>query len=433
MTRVIELIIPNMAEYFLRNPAVQLSGPHFEEIVRFGGTYETEHAVFWSTADRVLILPEGTNPLWFSDVHAALDIEAPPVVSPRRKSGLLVRDLLDDGQAQAALRALFAGRDVVRLVYNGPTPDIYRLASVIEGWGLRPEIDGVPERDYWASIYLDSKVSVLDLAREIPDIRVAHGMSVSNESELRGAVDAMLDRHGKIIARSLYGVAGEGSAVATKGETSLESFYQTLERDSFFRSFPLVVQRFIPHGADVGCPAADILVGPDGVEEIVLCALTVEHGHMFRSVNVGQGALPPVWAERLSNVARQLGEAARRLGYRGWMCCDCVAGSDDTLYVTEINARRSGSQHAGSLLRMWKAQGELTLSAHFMVDVPAGSTYEKTVRPVFEPLWKAGVKAYPTTIRGMAWDDPIIAVIAAGATAREAEDIVAGIKLALGA
>ena len=104
------------------------------------------------------------------------------------------------------------------------------------------------------------------------------------------------------------------------------------------------------------------------------------------------------------------------------------AGADDNLYVTEINARRSGSLHAGGLLRMWGAEKDLTLSAHFMMPVVEGTSYAEHLRPVFQRLWQRGVRAYPTSVRGLAWPDPIIAVIAAAPTAEQAHQLIAEIK-----
>src|SRR5690242_18360896 len=98
MSDAIELIIPNMAEYHLRNPSLQLKGEERARVVRFGGTYECEHSVFWTDAPRVLVLPQGWSQAWFDDIHKALDLAAPPVVSPRMRTGLLVDDLLHDGE-----------------------------------------------------------------------------------------------------------------------------------------------------------------------------------------------------------------------------------------------------------------------------------------------------------------------------------------------
>ncbi|GAA2687177.1 hypothetical protein [Actinoplanes palleronii] len=427
MSDAIELIIPNMAEYHLRNPSLQLKGEERARVVRFGGTYECEHSVFWTDAPRVLLLPQGWSQAWFDDIHKALDLAAPPVVSPRMRSGLLVDDLLHDGAAQNALRQLVSGYDVVKLTMVGPTAETYLLAALVSGWGHEVELDSVPEDAFWASLYLDSKVSCLDLARQLPAMRVAPGVVVGNWVELTGALRAMVARHGRVIARTLFGVAGDGSRVVTDAPGDVDAFLDHASGDSFF-AFPILIQEFVEHAAGVGCPAADILVGPDGVEDVVLCALTVEHGYSFRSVDVGEGALPPVWGERLRAAALEVGEAARQLGYVGWMCIDCVAGADDQLYITEINARRSGSLHAGGLLRFWGAEKELTLSAHFMLPVLEGTSYEEHIRPVFQRLWDAGVKAYPTSIRALGWTDPIIAVIAAAPTADGAQAIIAEIR-----
>ncbi|MUN36900.1 hypothetical protein [Actinomadura litoris] len=427
MTGAIQLIIPNSAEYFLRDPDLNLIGDERAGVVRFSGTYECEHAVFWTDEPRVVLLPRGVDDRWFRDVHAALGIAAPPYVAPAMRSGLLVEDLLRDGAAQAELRGRLATHDVVRMQLVGPTEEIYQLAALVRGWGHEVELDCVPEKDYWVSLYLDSKVSVLDIARQTPSVQVAPGMLVSNWTELRGALTAMLARHGRVIARTAYGVAGDGSGVVGGEPGGVDAFLHNATRDSFF-AFPILVQRFVEHAPDVGCPAADILIGEAGVEDVVLCALTVEHGYLFRSVDVGDGALPPAWGERLTRAAHTVGATAHGLGYRGWMCIDCVAGTDDRLYVTEINARRSGSLHAGGLLRMWKAERQLTLSAHFTMGIPAGTTYEQHIRPVFQRLWADGVRAYPTSVRGLHWDEPMIAVIAAAPTRAEARSIVARIE-----
>lgn len=430
MTTTVQLTVPNQAEYFLRDPSLNLTGDERARVVRFAGTYESEHSIFWTDQPRVLLLPDGVNRTWFQDVHDALGIAAPPFLSPRVTTGLLVADVLADGQTQAELRGLLSGYDRVNMQLVGPTPEIYQLAAVIGGWGHEVTLDCVPREDYWVSLYLDSKVSVFDLAREIDGVRVAPGMIVHNWIELRGALTAMRARYGKVIARTAFGVAGDGSGVVRDEPGSVDAFLDNAARDSFF-AFPILVQRFVEHAPGVGCPAVDILVGENGVEDVVLCSLTVVNGYQFRSVDVGDDALPGTWGRRVTELAHRIGNAARELGYRGWLCADCVAGVDDMLYVTEINARRSGSLHAGGLLRHWHAERELTLSADFMMPVPHGTSYEEHIRPVFQRLWAGGVRAYPTSVRGIHWAEPMIAVIAAAGTKVDARRIVADIRAAV--
>jgi hypothetical protein len=432
VSSTIELIVPNEAGFLLRDSNLQLTPATRDGVIQFNGGYEVDHVVFWRSNPRVLLLPAGHDPLWFADIHRALGLDAPPVISVLPRSGLLVDDLFRDGAAQAALRELVSGYDSVQLIYHGATMDTYRLAEVIRSWGPRVELDGLEERDFWSSLYLDNKLSVLDLAKDLASVNVAPVLTINNPEVLPGAVDAMLALYGKVIVRSMLGYAGFGAAVLSAGPDRLDALYERMAGDSFF-GYPLMIQKFIDPPAGIGCPAADVLVDSSGAQQIVPCSMRITGGNNFEYVNVGPDALPPVWAQRLAEVSRDLGAAVSRLGYRGWLSIDCVAGSDDRLYVTEINARRSGSLHAVGLLELWGADAGLTISAHFTIAVPAGLSYADDIRPVFEELWAAGVRAYPTTVRGLAWDEPMLAVLAAAPTAVEAEQIVEDIRNAINA
>lgn len=429
MSSTIELIIPNEVEYLLRDSTLRLSPAARDGVIQFNGGYEIDHVVFWRSNPRVLLLPAGHDPLWFADIHRALGLDAPAVVSPAPRSGLIVDDLFRDGAAQAELREQVGGYDTVQLIYHGATRDTYRLAEVIRSWGPVVELDGIEERDYWSSLYLDNKLSVLDLAKDVPSVNAAPVLTINHPEALSGAVDAMLALHHKVIVRSMLGYAGFGTAITTAAPDQLAALYERIAGDSFF-GYPMVIQKFIEPPAGVGCPAADVLVDEQGAHTIVPCSMKI-HGHDFDYVNVGPDALPPVWTRRLTEVSRDIGAAVSRLGYRGWLSVDCVAGADERLYVTEINARRSGSLHAVGLLELWGAEAGLTVSAHFTIAVPPGLSYSDDVRPVFEKLWSSGVRAYPSTVRGLAWDEPMLAVIAAAATAAEAEQIVEGIRQSL--
>lgn len=428
MPKAIELIIPNLAEYFLRDTALTVSTRLRKDVTGFS-SYEADHVVMWSSNPRVLLLPEGLDPHWFEDIHRVLGLAEPPVVSPTRRTGMLIQDLLRDGDAQVALRQSLAGYDTVQLLTFGPTTEVYRLADVIRGWGFSVELDSMPEEDYWCSLYLDNKISIVEIAAQRPGINVAPAITVSSDEELHGAVDLMLRRHGRVIARALHGFGGDGSAITSADPDELAEFYDTIARDEYF-AYPILIQKFIEQAPGVGCPAADFLIDDEGVREIVPCALTVENERNNNSVNVGPDALPAEWKQRLIDVCNEVGAAHHALGYRGWTCVDCLAGADGKLYVTEINARRTGSMHAGGLLKWLKSDEELTCSVHFKVTPPAGATYLKDIRPVFEPLWEAGVRVYPTSLRALSWPEPILAVIAAAPTAAEAERIIAGVEAA---
>jgi Pre ATP-grasp domain/ATP-grasp domain len=428
MPHTVDLIVSNIAEFNLRNPATRL-GPAVEHGFTEHGRRLADQSVFWSAGDRVLVLPEGYDRLWFADVHEALGLAEPPVVCPAYRTGLLVKDLLRDGDALAALRQALAGAGRVRLLSWGATPELYQLAAAVRGWRLEVELDGVAEDDYWASLYLDSKMSCLDLARDLPEVRVPRGITATNETELRGALENMLARHQRVIVRGMHGVGGDGSAVVRAGARALSGLWTAMHRDPLLRGFPLSVQEFLDHAPGVGCPAVDLYVDGSGVAEIVVSAMTVD-GHRFRSVNVGSGSVPPAEAERIVRVGRRIGTAAHALGFRGWMCVDYVVSIGGELYVTEINARRSGAMHAISLLARW-GRDDLTAHSHDSVPIglPAPVSY-RDLRPAFQRLWESGVRAYPTTVRGLAGAHPVIGLLTAARSAAGAEEVAAGIRAA---
>jgi hypothetical protein len=430
LSDTVDLVLPNIAEFNLRHPALEL-GPGAEATFAALGTDLADQSVFWSDHKRVLVLPEGVDLAWLSDVHTVLGVDTPPVASPVRRDGLVLSDLLHDGTALAALRRALAGHAMVRFVTWGATPGLYVLAGVVSGWGHEILLDCTAQHDYWASLYFDSKISCLDLATRIPELAVPPGITVATVSELQGALTAVLAKHPKAIVKSMYGVGGEGAMVVRADGRGLTSFLRTMHREPFLRVFPLVVQPFLPHAPGVGCPAVDMLITDAGVDEIITSAMNVD-GHRFRSVNVGAASTSADHAKRIVHLGLQIGMAAHALGYRGWFCIDYLADTDDRLYLTEINARRSGAAAAIALLQRWNAVTDLVVHSSDTVHVDIGNpSYRDDIRPVFQALWAEGVRVYPSTVRGLASSRPTIGVLSVGESRSQAEAVTERVAKAL--
>lgn len=431
MSETVDLIIPNIAEYNLRHPALRL-GPAVEGVFREQGAALADQCFLWSDHTRVLILPAGVDELWFDDVHAALRLDVPPVVCPLMRSGLLLKDLLYDGAALARLRALVRGFHTVRVLTWGATPEVHVLAAVLQSWGTQVELEGTAEKDYWASLYLDSKQSCQDFAGRVSGVRLPETITVNSHEELRGALSLTLEHHGRAIVKSAFGVGGNGSAVVSADRRGLAGFWTTMHREPFFHTFPLMVQEFVTHAAENDCPAVDLFIDDGGIRETVLSSMTVE-GQRCRSVDVGARSLPPELGRRILPVARGFGGAAHRLGFRGWFCVDLLVSADGDLYVTEINARRSGATDAICLLKLLSAGDKLVAHSNdtLAVDLPGATSYED-VRAVFRQLWAEGLPAYPTSIRGLARSRPSVSVLTAGSSPEEASELATRIRTMAG-
>lgn len=423
MAEPIDVVVPNVAEFNTRNPTVPL-GPAVTDVVTRLAGHLGDYAVYWSSRRRVLVLPAGYDPHWFTDVHRLLDEDVPPVVSPAVVTGMVVRDLLGDGAALARLRALLQGHDDVRLVTWGATPEVFLLAAALRGWGLAVSLDGVPERAYWVSRQLDSKLSCLDLAREVPGVRVPPGMLVVDSAELRGAAEHLLNLHERVIVRSPYGVGGDGSVVLNRDAAGIATLWTALERDPFLRTFPLLVQQFVAHRPGMGCPAVDLRIGDEGVRRIMPTVMAVDVSRV-RGVHVGPGSMPSAETDRMIRIGRSIGDAAHARGFRGWMCVDFVLADDGTYFVTEINARRSGAMPAIAMLRR-PGTTEQVIFSHDAVSLGTRGplSYLDDLRPVFERLWATGVRVYPTSVRGLVNRQPVLSLMAPGDDPEQAQRVV---------
>ncbi|MFJ4653274.1 hypothetical protein ACIP5Y_18585 [Nocardia sp. NPDC088792] len=429
MTDSVDLIIPNNAEFNLRN-----FPPRFDRAAEANfiaaGDMLSDQAVFWSTGPRVLVLADGTDPEWFADVHRVLEVDPPPVVSPVRRTGRLVEDLLADESALDELRELLTSLRV-RILCVGMAPAMYRLLATIQGWGIEVELDGPAQDDYWASVYLDNKLSCLDLAGRIPGFRVPPGVTVTTPMELEGALGALVRGGGQVIVKSMHGVSGDGSVVVGPAGVSPDTFWANAFHDPFLRTYPLLVQSYLDHAPDAGCPAVDILVTETGVESVVLSTMTVDVKR-YESVAVGESCVPADLRAPLRTLGHEVGKAAHTLGYRGWLCADCLVDRQRELYVTEINARRSGAMHPIALLEHW-GTGDPGSVAHSHDSIPAppepgGLSYAEHLRPCFDKLWADGYRVVPTAVRGLGRSAPIFAATAVAGDPATARSLIESIR-----
>ncbi|MEV4211235.1 hypothetical protein [Micromonospora sp. NPDC049662] len=419
-SEAIDLVVPNIADFNLRHPRLTVDPATHDSFVRVGQAF-AEQSLFWSLGRRVLVLPAMPDRQWFADVHIAMGASPPPLIHPVQRSGLLVRDLLDDAIAMSALRRELDGHRTVRLVTWGATQELYTLQSVLTQLGHDVVTDLPAPEHYWASLYLDSKMSCLDLASQLSGFRVAPGITVDSWVELRGAIDSMLSTGEAVIVRSMYGVSGEGSTVVHANAESRSRFWRTVRDDPLLSIFPLSVQRYVTHQPAVGCPAVDLFIGDEGVTSLLSSIMTVDE-HRFTGVNVGAGLLPSAVEEEMHAVSTQIAGVARGLGFRGWFGVDFLMSADGDLYVTEFNARRTGGSEWVDLLARWRATPEVVVRAEPAVSVTGDrhASYAE-VRSAIDEVRRDGVPVFPTNVRGLGYLRRSYGIVTGGADGGEAE------------
>ncbi|TCO61893.1 hypothetical protein [Actinocrispum wychmicini] len=422
MSDTIDLVVPNIAEFNLRHPRLTLDPATVDSFQLFGRAM-ADQSVFWSRERRVQVLPTTVDMQWFADVHEAMGLRSPPLICPTFRSGRIIEDMLDDAAAMAALRRHLADHKRVQFVSWGATEDLYRLAAAVRGFGHEVLLDVPAENQYWTSLYLDSKASCLDLANQIPGVRVAPGVTVDSWHELRGILEMMRANGDTAIVRGFYGTAGEGSAVVQPEPGALDEFWRVLRDDPLLRMFPLLVQKYLPHHHDFGNPAVDMLIADDGIADLVLSIMTVDI-HRFVSVNIGAGLLPSAIADEITDISRQVAAAARRLGFRGWFGIDFLADERGDIHVTEFNARRTGGTQWIPLLDSWQPARDAVAHAQHAIPVPASAPPNlgyPDLRPAFQRLRHQGFLALPVATRLLSHRKRSYGFVTLGADAATAE------------
>jgi hypothetical protein len=419
MASFVELVVPNLADFNLSQVGAHLDPSAIAPFSVVAKPF-ADQAVFWSSESRVLILYPGVDPRWLADVHESLDQPVPPALSPPERTGQLIPDLLHDSESLERLRSCLGSSRQVRLLSWGATPDLYVLMAAIQSWGHQVKLDVPAEDRYWTVPYLDSKLCCADLAAQISGVRIPRSWTVTNWTELRGVIGMLASGKRRVVVKAIHGAGGAGCVFSREGELDLDRIWQAVADSPFLRVFPIVVQEFIPHEPQTSCHAVDMRIGARGIERTVTSRAGAD-GYQILRLSDGVCLLDPPLENRMHAVARRLGRAAHGLGFRGWIGADFIVGTDGKLYLLELNARRTGGMHAVGLLSAGGPQAGLVAVSHDAIELPHPGplTYED-VRPVFQRMWAAGRRVYPTTVRDLCQSPPQMGIVTLAASTADA-------------
>ena len=127
---------------------------------------------------------------------------------------------------------------------------------------------------------------------------------------------------------------------------------------------------------------------------------------------------------RMREIGSQVGLAANSWGFRGWLGVDFITARDGQLYLIEINARRTGGMHAIGLLSGGRYPDAAVAFSQEALRIPLAEPLAYAdVRPAFRHMWDAGARVYPTTVRGVTRAQPLMGIVALGASASDARNL----------
>lgn len=423
MPAPVDLVVPNLGEYNLSRLGTSLGPLATRDSHQIGERY-ADQGILWSTRDRVLALPAGVDLHWLADLSAALGDPVPAIVTPAGRSGALTGDLLADGKAMGELATALGRPRRVELLCWGASRELYGLAAAVASLGHEVVTEMPAREHYWTSGYLDSKLSCLDLRTVLPDLRVPRSWTVAGPAELQGAVGHLLATAGQAFVKSPCGVGGEGIYRVSARDDDQAGLWSAVEESPFFGSYPLLVQEVIATRPELDTPSVDLLIGPHGVTAAITSVIAVA-GRQLMTLGRGTGLLPAALEDQAHESARRIAAWAAGLGYSGWLGVDFLVGRDGSLYLLELNARRTGGVHAAALLERREDKETAVACVDDDVALPGhGPVSYSAVRGPLLAAWGEGEQVYASTVRGLRRQRSTLGLVALGADAGQAQDLL---------
>lgn len=238
----------------------------------------------------------------------------------------------------------------VRLIPHTTTPELWNLVDLLETQhGVRVDLPESPP-DQSLRDYLDTKSGLRDLAEQrglqATACRVTRGLTCTTRQAAAKAVERFLRSGRACIVKADRGEASVGLLIFRPG-SSAASVLGELEACSFYGDDSIVVEEYI-EGAGVVFPSVEFVVSDNPAVPPRLthtCLMLFEGATRLRGNVTARSLSQQPWYSNVISGSMDIARELQQRGYRGHFGIDTVARPDGTVFLLDLNARRTGSTH----------------------------------------------------------------------------------------
>ena len=273
-------------------------------------------------------------------------------MAPVEPSPWLSLDILREPALLQCLVNYAGPQHKVQLIPYATTPQFFKLVSVLEEeYGLTVLLPESPIPDnLWVRDYIDTKAGFRALApRWLPDFKnlLPEGIICQDLGLAADVVHWYCHRGISAVIKADIGENGIGNILRPGKSMSREEVLTMLQSNSFLSNDWVTVERFI-HSDKPVSPSLEMFVPPLGSGEpevtYVSNQLFLEFGD-FCGVVVTRELQEESWYSDLVASGKLLAKGLQEMGYVGHFDLDAVVGSDEKVYLLEVNSRRTGGTH----------------------------------------------------------------------------------------
>lgn len=280
---------------------------------------------------------------------AAIEVLGLPPAVP----AILAERVRADAEALASLRARAAAGDVLGpYALDEPT---WRLAGAL---GLRLEGYDAPPGDALVGLVaaLNTKSGFRELARAL-GLPVVPGVHCADDAALLAACEALLREHESVLVKLDRSSNGYGHLRLRQADRA-RLRERIAEHARALAPLPrrTVVEAFLPLRS---APSVELRVEAAGVRVLYDCD-QVSRGPGSAAMVTPSRTLTAPARQTMLAWGRTLGEHLREAGYRGVLDLDLAWTTDERLYASETNVRRTAGTHLHELVERLRGPAAAT-------------------------------------------------------------------------
>ncbi len=313
--------------------------------------YRGDRALLWLGKSKLVFATASPQHLSYLQNH--LGYAGTSLLTPDEPSAWLSRDILREDHLLVHL-VEYAGPDrKVQLIPYATTPHFLHLADVLRNeYGLTVTLPESPTpQNLWLRDYVDTKsgfrVMMSTVLRNM-DARLPQAFVCKNIEGATSAACWFLTHERSCIVKADIGEGSLGHYVVDPSIISdLDEISVALSQDAFLKNDLIIVEEFIQasHGLS---PSLEFFVPPhgEGSPQATYLAnqLFLQSGG-FAGVLISRELEEASWVAPLREAGLAIASQLQSMGYVGHFDLDAVVDDDNTVYLLEINARRTGGTH----------------------------------------------------------------------------------------
>lgn len=365
--------------------------------------FASDRALLWTGYPKLVVT---TYPVPSLDyLRNKIGYQETSQINPTYPSDCLCSDILREDILFSKLIEYAGQSRTLTLIPYCNTPQFFELVDALRNrGGVCIKLPETPRPDnYWLVHYLDTKAGFRSLIShwisELP-VQIPLGFICQTPQEALQTINWFHSHNRSCLLKANTGENGYGNEVISPGQfSSQEKIIENILSNPLFGSDLMICEELV-QSEHVISPSFEGFVPPfqEGDPRMTYISLQLFHEFGdFDGVLISKRHRDEEWYTNLKHAGLQIGVRLQQLGYVGYYDIDAIVDNKGTLYLLEINPRRTGGTHVDSLAKHVfgpEYYEKIVLLSNDSTDSGSATTFDQLSTILERVLFPIGNKNY---------------------------------------